>query len=1033
MIRWFKFSAFLAIAATGRGAERAAETEVYAQGFKLNVFAEPFDIGYPTALAAGADGTIYLSQDPNGSLGHGRQGAIRACKDTDGDGVADKFWDYVPQVKWPRGGHMVGEKFYLIHPPYLSVFEDLDGDGVADSQTRLVDGLGESQNDQRGADHTTNGVRMGIDGWLYIAVGDFGMTNSTGTDGRTITLRGGGVARVRPDGTELEIYSYHTRNHCDVAIDPYLDMFVRDNTNDGKGWNIRLHHFTNLSEHGYPRLYQNFADEAVKPLLDLGGGSGTGALYLHEPGLPEGYGDRLLTCDWTTGKIYEHGLERHEASFRATEKEFMNVTRVVDVDVDGQSVLYTADWRGGNFKYEGDGKPVGLIHRIVPEGGVQVEEFPNLEELSDEDLVSQISHRSAVRRLEVQAEILQRGPQQVFAESLASTVVGEAPLYGKVAAIFTYKQLYEAAANPLLAEWTKIAEVREFALRALADRRTQTDGIAHSVWEAALEDENPRVRLQASIGIERCGASPLASQLIESAAQPWAARSELTEQEDFRFPHTAIQVLGHLRAREACLAAAEVAETREVAFAGLKLMAGDEQAVNGLVELLTNSGEDARLRMQVMAVLVRLAHQEEKWNGKDWWSTRPDDRGPYFAPETWSSTPLVIKALEEGFARLEDSQQEEMLEVFAQGRLNVLEMNLGDLDSVRVAMGMSILQKGQVTILTEAALDEKRSWEQRLKAFRKVAALTPDKFSGGDFQMPLSAVVRILSSWAQEAGLEDKAEQELSGFINSPDLMRYRWTLRKIARQAVPEESRVAWRALFALSQSALVKERLRAQVMKMALSNPMEVGYYLALAEVKLPGFEKPIEAALNADNRKLIDAAQRAKDAIEEALAAEGGDKLVGESSLEEVMQAVLKGGRLGPGDIVRGKASFQKAACASCHAVSLEEVQKGPYLGTAGSQFERQYLIESILEPGKVVAQGFRTVQVSLKDGSSHLGFITREEDGEVDVRDLGGRVTTLQESEIEKRTEQPISMMPPGLTSGLTVEEFTSLIDYLMSME
>ena len=113
---------------------------------------------------------------------------------------------------------------------------------------------------------------MGIDGWLYIAVGDFGMTNSTGTDGRTITLRGGGVARVRPDGTELEIYSYHTRNHCDVAIDPYLDMFVRDNTNDGKGWNIRLHHFTNLSEHGYPRLYQNFADEAVKPLLDLGGG-----------------------------------------------------------------------------------------------------------------------------------------------------------------------------------------------------------------------------------------------------------------------------------------------------------------------------------------------------------------------------------------------------------------------------------------------------------------------------------------------------------------------------------------------------------------------------------------------------------------------------------------------------------------------------------------------------------------------------------------------------------------------------------------
>ena len=45
---------------------------------------------------------------------------------------------------------------------------------------------------------------MGIDGWLYIAVGDFGMTNARAADGSTYTLHGGGVVRVRPDGSELE-------------------------------------------------------------------------------------------------------------------------------------------------------------------------------------------------------------------------------------------------------------------------------------------------------------------------------------------------------------------------------------------------------------------------------------------------------------------------------------------------------------------------------------------------------------------------------------------------------------------------------------------------------------------------------------------------------------------------------------------------------------------------------------------------------------------------------------------------------------
>ena len=55
-------------------------------------------------------------------------------------------------------------------------------------------------------------------------------------------MKGGGIARVRPDGTELELVSRGQRNIYDVAISPLLDLFTRDNTNDGGGWNVRLSH-----------------------------------------------------------------------------------------------------------------------------------------------------------------------------------------------------------------------------------------------------------------------------------------------------------------------------------------------------------------------------------------------------------------------------------------------------------------------------------------------------------------------------------------------------------------------------------------------------------------------------------------------------------------------------------------------------------------------------------------------------------------------------------------------------------------------
>src|SRR4029078_9597175 len=87
------------------------------------------------------------------------------------------------------------------------------------------------------------------------------------------------------------IVTVGTRNIYDVAIDPFARVYARDNTNDGDGWNTRLHYLPLKPNMGYPSLYQNFATEHFPTMHDYGGGSGVGSIWLQDPAAPAGMED----------------------------------------------------------------------------------------------------------------------------------------------------------------------------------------------------------------------------------------------------------------------------------------------------------------------------------------------------------------------------------------------------------------------------------------------------------------------------------------------------------------------------------------------------------------------------------------------------------------------------------------------------------------------------------------------------------------------------------------------------------------------
>ena len=208
-------SVFLALLVLG--GVRPSHADNIPNGLVEHVFATKDHITAPTGIAVSPQGVVYVSCDINGISNTQRgAGKVIRCEDTNNDGQADAFSEFVSGIDSPRGSCYVDETLYLMQSPFLVAYRDSNGDGVAEDKTVLVTGLGRGLQ-YGGVVHGPNGVRMGIDGWLYLAIGDQGCFKATGTDGSQATLYGGGVLRVRPDGSQLSVLLSGTRNIYDVG------------------------------------------------------------------------------------------------------------------------------------------------------------------------------------------------------------------------------------------------------------------------------------------------------------------------------------------------------------------------------------------------------------------------------------------------------------------------------------------------------------------------------------------------------------------------------------------------------------------------------------------------------------------------------------------------------------------------------------------------------------------------------------------------------------------------------------------------
>lgn len=347
--------------------------------WKLEVLKEKPNIHTPSVVAAAPDGRVFVAEDPMDQQGPGNVPADRIlCLHPDG-----KVTVFAEKLYAVFGLAYYDGKLFVHHSPKFTVFTDDVATGTGKNPVDYYDtdnpatwGSGNLN------DHIPAQIRLGMDGWFYMSVGDKGVYGLVSKiDGSKAELRGGGVIRFRPDGTHFEVYCSGTRNHLDISINAEDEIFSYDNTDDGLGWNTRFTHLVDGGFYGYPydyrakdddpeamaRLkaqrdavakakteYDNKVKEITKDLKtddeknaavakanlvkpsalvppfqpytlwaidDFGGGSPTGAIAYNEDALPEEYRGNLFHCDWGKKQLERIVVERAGATYKIAKRD----------------------------------------------------------------------------------------------------------------------------------------------------------------------------------------------------------------------------------------------------------------------------------------------------------------------------------------------------------------------------------------------------------------------------------------------------------------------------------------------------------------------------------------------------------------------------------------------------------------------------------------------------------------------------------------------------------------------------------------
>jgi putative heme-binding domain-containing protein len=726
------------IAIVAVGSSFAAGLPKVPEGFDVRLVATVPAVLYPSQVATAPGGLLFVAEDPMDQPGPTNQPLDRIVLFREGQEpvvFAEKL-NAIFGMAWREG------TLYVMNMPNLTLLRDDDGDGKAEFRRELFTDLGVPAGSPNNLnDHIVSGIQFGIDGRLYISVGDKGVPKATGPDRRTVQLKGGGTLRCNPDGTMLEVYSNGSRNHLEANLDDRDNLFTYDNTDDGDGWWTRVTHHIDGGYYGYPYDYHDRPDRFLNRMAEFGGGSPCGAIFYEEDAWPVEYRGMGIWSEWGKRKVTAFRFKPKGATFEI--EKMIDLAEAGDsgefhpIDValtyDGKT-LYVADWGMGGWGKKDE--KVGRIYALTPKT-LAATRPRGADSDSLEAQIKQLDHPSRNERTRAQLAIIRQGEKAIGPVVAALSNPATNPLAARHL-IWTLDALAGGTprADDVLIKMfsSHTPDLRAQSVRALGIRKIAS---AAPAIRKLINDPDPTVRLQALIALGRIGDRGSVASIVpvltdEDPYLAFSARQALRRIGDWKQTATIFSKTRDAKLRLAILAVLDLVYDVDAA-AILAKDVEDAQSVS------TNE------RAKAIGYLASIHRTTHPWDGK-WWGTRPTQGKPPAKDVDWKGTTLVLntlrKAVGDGQVRVRLAAIDGIVEAGDRKAIPTLEKRYqSERDAtvkIRLALAFGDLGDTSATRLLTATLRDPTSPEGL-----RDAVLTSLSKLGGD--VAVKALIELLN------------------------------------------------------------------------------------------------------------------------------------------------------------------------------------------------------------------------------------------------------------------------------------------------
>ncbi|HEV3443841.1 MAG TPA: PVC-type heme-binding CxxCH protein [Gemmataceae bacterium] len=939
-------------------------------GFAVKCFASEPDVVNPIAIDFDHRGRAYVleclqypTKGPIGSKGADR---IRIYEDTDGDGVADKVTTFAEGLNLATGIAVGHGGVFVGEAPYLLFLQSTKGDDKADKRTVLLDGFGYQDTHE-----TLNSFLWGPDGWLYGCHGVFthSLVGKPGTPKDKRVPLNAGIWRYHPITQKFEVFAEGTSNPWGFDYDengsgfltacviPHLfhivpkGLYIRQ---AGQNFNpFAYGQIREICDHVHYFGASSHEGNIDPRRFTVGGGHAHAGCLIYQGGAyPEKWQGRVFMNNIHGSRINTDILKRNGSTY---------------IGSHGEDFLVAND---PNFRV--------IQLRTGPDGSVYMTDFYD----------PQICHNT-------DASIWDRS-------------------HGRI-----YKVVYKGTPEPLLGDLSKLSTAELIGLlksdnswwwrQALLILQERGDGSKWNILKDMIEKSaDYRISLRAL----------------------WALFVTDEFDEDY-----GVELLGHKSPWVRAWAVRLLGEL------GHKLRA---DTIGSLARFMIN--ED--IRLQVAVLCQRLRPYNDTWPLLEE-LLRYDSHDPviplmdWLALETGDQSGRESMHLRELIAM---SERNRLVSEFILPRVyrklaslrpeDISQDFYKELQSFKDAEACAASLEGLLEGLRGRRVRRPSGWDE---VTEKLGAHFPRTSIIGERLQEISvhfgdvSAIGAMERRALDAtrGTRERIKAiqnlELAASPSSVDTL-----VTASAGDAQPEVRREAIRAL-ARFDSETIPPALLAQWPKLSSDFRKDV---IGLLSSRRIWADRLLEAigrgTLHRDDLNENDV--RRLLAFKDAALTAKLEKVWGKirPQTPEKMDQQLRKFRAQladiPADRSAGRAVFEKN-CMICHRLFGKGNDVGPDL-TGANRRDPEYLLINIIDPNRVVGKDYYRAVVFDKSGRLHTGLLAENTPQRLVLKSENSKLTVIPRSEIDDFKIEEKSLMPEGLPETMTEAQFRDLIAYLM---